>query len=128
MASSSLGSDVFAVFALLAISSAVILLLRYYLPLRTTPAYLLIPVFLALALPSSIVLLVPIDLASSSGADTDGPRGIWLPDTVMLVAWRLAYWLTFVLTWFVTPESYSSRNLWLTCFTQACSSPPRRVL
>ncbi|KAI5246825.1 hypothetical protein E4T43_02503 [Aureobasidium subglaciale] len=101
--SSSVGSDVFAILALLSISTTVTLLLRYYLPLRTTPAYLLIPVFLALALPSSIVLLVPIDLASSSGTDTDGQRGIWLPDNVMLVAWRLAYWLTFVLTWFVLP-------------------------
>jgi len=99
--SSSVGSDVFAVLALLSISATVVLLLRYYLPLRTTPAYLLVPVFLALALPSSIVLLVPIDLASSSGTDTDGQRGIWLPDNVMLVAWRLAYWLTFCLTWFV---------------------------
>lgn len=97
--SSSVGSDVFAVLALLSISVTVVLLLRYYLPLRTTPAYLLIPVFLALALPSSIVFLVPIDLASSSGTDTDGQRGIWLPDNVMLVAWRLAYWLTFCLTW-----------------------------
>ncbi|KAI4722135.1 hypothetical protein E4T48_01511 [Aureobasidium sp. EXF-10727] len=101
--SSSVGSDVFAVLALLSISATVVLLLRYYLPLRTTPAYLLIPVFLALALPSSIVLLVPIDLASSSGTDTDGQRGIWLPSNVMLVAWRLAYWLTFCLTWFVLP-------------------------
>ncbi|THZ12333.1 hypothetical protein D6C91_08577 [Aureobasidium pullulans] len=101
--SSSVGSDIFAILALLSISTTVILLLRYYLPLRTTPAYLLIPVFLALALPSSIVLLVPIDLASSSGTDTEGQRGIWLPDNVMLVAWRLAYWLTFCLTWFVLP-------------------------
>ncbi|KAG9682732.1 hypothetical protein KCU85_g6139, partial [Aureobasidium melanogenum] len=101
--SSSVGSDVFAVLALLSISVIVVLLLRYYLPLRATPAYLLIPVFLALALPSSIVFLVPIDLASSSGTDTDGQRGIWLPDNVMLVAWRLAYWLTFCLTWFVLP-------------------------
>jgi hypothetical protein len=106
--SSSVGSDVFAVLALLSISATVVLLLRYYLPLRTTPAYLLIPVFLALALPSSIVLLVPIDLASSSGTDTDGQRGIWLPDNVMLVAWRLAYWLTFCLTWFVTLSSLSN--------------------
>jgi hypothetical protein len=106
--SSSVGSDVFAVLALLSISATVVLLLRYYLPLRTTPAYLLIPVFLALALPSSIVLLVPIDLASSSGTDTDGQRGIWLPDNVMLVAWRLAYWLTFCLTWFVALPSLSN--------------------
>jgi hypothetical protein len=109
--SSSVGSDVFSVLALLSISATVVLLLRYYLPLRTTPAYLLIPVFLALALPSSIVFLVPIDLASSSGTDTDGQRGIWLPDNVMLVAWRLAYWLTFCLTWFVALSSISNLTL-----------------
>ena len=105
MAASSVGSDVFALLALLAICASVTLLLRYYLPLRTTPAYLLIPVFLALTLPSSIILLVPIDLASSSGTDTETARGIWLPDNVMLVAWRIAYWLTFALTWCVALHS-----------------------
>ncbi|GAB7353038.1 hypothetical protein MBLNU459_g3592t1 [Dothideomycetes sp. NU459] len=103
MASSSIGSDVFAALALLFISAGVTLLLRQYLPLRITPAYLLVPVFLALALPSSIVLLVPIDLASSSGTDAEEARGIWLPERVMLVAWRIAYWLTFALTWLILP-------------------------
>ena len=100
---SSVGSDVFAFLALLVVSTLVLLLLRHYLPLRSTPAYLLVPVFLALALPCSIILLVPIDLASSSGTDTQGVRGIWLPERVILVAWRISYWLTFVLTWVVLP-------------------------
>ncbi|KAG8631727.1 hypothetical protein KVT40_000867 [Elsinoe batatas] len=103
MASSSVGSNVFAGLALLTISVLVLLLLRYYLPLRSTPGYLLVPVFLALALPLSIILLVPIDLASSSGTDTEGGRGIWLPQRVNLVAWRITYWLTFLLTWAVLP-------------------------
>lgn len=96
---SSLGSDAFALLALLVISLLVLLLLRHFLPLRTTPAYLLTPVFLALALPVSIILLVPIDLASSSGTDDEASRGVWLPPKVVLVAWRIAYWLTFALTW-----------------------------
>ena len=96
---SSIGSDAFALLALLVISLLVLLLLRHFLPLRTTPAYLLAPIFLALALPISIILLVPIDLASSSGTDDEASRGIWLPQRVMLVAWRIAYWLTFALTW-----------------------------
>lgn len=96
---SSVGSDAFALLALLVISLLVLLLLRHFLPLRTTPAYLLTPVFLALALPVSIVLLVPIDLASSSGTDDEASRGIWLPQKVVLIAWRIAYWLTFALTW-----------------------------
>jgi len=103
MASSSVGSDIFALVALLTISLLVLLLLRHYVPLRATPAYLLIPVFLALALPCSIILLVPIDLASASGPDEKGGRGIWLPDRVIVVTWRVTYWLTFVLTWLILP-------------------------
>jgi len=97
---SSTGSDAFALLAVAFISIFVLLLLRHFLPLRTTPAYLVLPVFLALALPISIILLVPIDLASSSAAEDEAARGIWLPKGVLLVAWRLTYWLTFALTWY----------------------------
>ncbi|KAK4541694.1 hypothetical protein LTR36_007403 [Oleoguttula mirabilis] len=106
MESSSLASDIFALSALFAITLLVLLLLRHYLPLRTTPAYLLVPVFLALALPCSIILLVPIDLASASSdssAGTTTTRGVWLPEAVVLVTWRITYWLTFMLTWFILP-------------------------
>ncbi|KAI9711450.1 MAG: hypothetical protein M1828_001908 [Chrysothrix sp. TS-e1954] len=103
LTSSSASSSVFFAFALLTISLLILLLLRHYLPLRSTPAYLLIPVFLALVLPASIILLVPIDLASNAVSEDRTPRGIWLPDKVMLAVWRIAYWLTFVLTWFVLP-------------------------
>lgn len=98
---SSISSDVIAVISTLLISLLVLLLLRYFLPLRSTPAYVLIPVFLALALPASIILLVPIDLASSLEGPSNGPRGVWLPGGVVLVAWRITYWLCFALTWYV---------------------------
>lgn len=96
----SVGSSVFFTFSLFTISICVLLLLRRFLTLRATPAYLSVPVFLALALPASVVLLVPIDLASSA-RDDGGPKAIWLPDRLVLVSWRIAYWLIFVLTWFV---------------------------
>ncbi|KAF9885482.1 hypothetical protein FE257_012809 [Aspergillus nanangensis] len=96
------GSSIFFSFTLFIISVVVILLLRRYLTLRATPAYLVIPVFLALALPASVVLLVPIDLASSS-RDGAGPKAIWLPDRLLLISWRIAYWLIFVLTWAILP-------------------------
>lgn len=96
---SSLGSDAFALLALAFISAFVLFLLRHFLPLRTTPTYLIVPIFLALALPISIILLVPIDLASSLLNDSVTPKAIWLPQTVILVVWRLTYWLTFALTW-----------------------------
>ena len=92
-------SEIFALIALLVLSLIVLLILRHYLPLRTTPAYLLVPVFFALWLPASIVLLVPIDLASNARTDDEASRGIWLPPRALLVSWRISYWLTFVLTW-----------------------------
>ena len=100
--SSPVGSEIFSVAALLVISLGVLLALRHYLPLRTTPAYLLVPIFFALGLPASIILLVPIDLASSARDQDAGSRGIWLPDRVLLVSWRISYWLTFSLTWYLT--------------------------
>ncbi|KAK3302149.1 LMBR1-like membrane protein-domain-containing protein [Chaetomium strumarium] len=96
-------SQVFAVVSLFCISAVVLLILRYYLPLRTTPAFLLVPVFFALWLPASMVLLVPIDLASSAMVDDLDARGIWLDPRALRVSWRVAYWLTFALTWFILP-------------------------
>ncbi|KAJ5364214.1 uncharacterized protein N7496_009927 [Penicillium cataractarum] len=98
----SVGSNIFFAFALCSISALVLLLLRRFLTIRATPAYLLVPIFLALALPASVVLLVPIDLASSARNGT-GPKAIWLPDRVVLVCWRIAYWLIFMLTWAILP-------------------------
>ncbi|KGO76571.1 LMBR1-like membrane protein [Penicillium italicum] len=98
----SVGSNVFFAFALFIISALVLLLLRRFLTLRATPTYLSVPIFLALTLPASVVLLVPIDLASSS-RDGSGPKAIWLPERMVLVCWRIAYWLIFVLTWAILP-------------------------
>lgn len=89
--------------SLISIALLVLLLLRHYLPLRTTPAYLLLPVFLSLFLPCSIILLVPIDIASSAVEEDGQPRGIWLPSGAMHYIWRITYWLTFALTWAVLP-------------------------
>lgn len=97
------GSIIFSLASLLTISLLVLLVLRYYLPLRTTPAYLLIPVFLSLALPSCLVLLAPIDLASHAASTDETTRGITLDDRVLLVCWRIAYWLIFGLTWLILP-------------------------
>lgn len=98
--STSLGSDFFALISLLFAALVVLLLLRHFLPLRSTPAYILIPIFLALDVPISIIFLLPIDLASSLRAEDEATRGVWLPETAVLVAWRITYWLTFALTWY----------------------------
>lgn len=98
---SAAGSNIFAVVALLCISFLVLLIIRHFLPLRSAPAYLVLPVFLSLALPASIILLVPIDLASSARVEDEASKGIWLPERAVLVTWRITYWLTFTLTWLV---------------------------
>lgn len=98
---SAVGSEVFTFIALLVLSGIVLQILRYYLPLRSTPAFVLVTVFFALWLPAGIVLLVPIDLASSARTDDEATRGIWLPDKAVQTCWRIAYWLTFALTWYV---------------------------
>ncbi|KAL6709238.1 hypothetical protein ACN47E_001645 [Coniothyrium glycines] len=103
MTSSAGGSTAFFILSLFAISGLVLLLLRYYLPLRTTPAYVTVPVFLAIALPASIIVLLPIDLASSASLDIQDARGIWLNDAVVYKSWRIVYWLTFALTWAILP-------------------------
>lgn len=103
VAGSPVGSEVFTALAVLAISLVVLLIIRYYVPLRSTPAYLLVPVFFALWLPACIVILLPVDLASSARTDDEATRGIWLPDRLLLIWWRITYWLTFTLTWFILP-------------------------
>ncbi|KAL8766395.1 MAG: hypothetical protein Q9194_006279, partial [Teloschistes cf. exilis] len=99
----SVGSDLFTLLSLLLVGSLVLLLLRHFLPLRSTPACVLVPIFLAIFLPVSIILLLPIDLASSLRTEDEATRGVWLPFRAVLVAWRITYWLTFGLTWFILP-------------------------
>ncbi|KAL9045549.1 MAG: hypothetical protein Q9206_007273, partial [Seirophora lacunosa] len=95
--STSTASLAFALLVLLLIGLVVLLLLRHFLPIRSTPAYVLVPIFLALFLPVSVILLLPIDLASSLRSEDEATRGIWLPAALVLVAWRITYWLTFIL-------------------------------
>jgi LMBR1-like membrane protein len=58
-------------------------------------------------IPFSIVLLFPIDLASTrvdnlcSGDPEQGTRPLlYLNSTTLLLCWRIGYWTTFALTWF----------------------------
>jgi len=98
------GSAVFSLIALLVFSIITLLILRFYLPLRTTPAFVLVTVFFALWLPAGIVLLVPIDLASGARTDDEAVRGIWLRQRVIQTCWRIVYWLIFVLTWYAASK------------------------
>lgn len=96
-----IGSTIFLLTSFIAICLLTLLLLRRFLTLRTTPAYITVPVFLALVLPASVVLLVPVDLTSSSREQGKNTNGVWLPTHAVLVLWRITYWLIFCLTWCV---------------------------
>ena len=101
----STASVIVAASAAVTVGGLVVLLLRHFVALRSTPAYLLVPVFLAVALPASLILLVPIDLASSLDDGAYDTAAVRLPPRLRLVAWRITYWLCFVLTWFGPPPT-----------------------
>ncbi|KAK2071556.1 hypothetical protein P8C59_005969 [Phyllachora maydis] len=122
-----LGSLLFASFV------AVVRIVHRYLPLHKTSAVVLVPVLLALWLPAGVVMLVPIDLASTTTATTaelaspalldwilrhttfraltasspmssiDRVHALRFPPWALLLLWRLFWWSTFLLTWFVLP-------------------------
>ncbi|EEA27540.1 LMBR1 domain protein [Talaromyces marneffei ATCC 18224] len=98
-----IGSTIFLTLSFVTICLLTLLLLRRFLTLRATPAYITVPVFLALVLPASVVLLVPVDLTSSSREKGKGTNGVWLPSHAVLILWRIAYWLIFCLTWVILP-------------------------
>ncbi|KAK9432153.1 LMBR1-like membrane protein [Lipomyces doorenjongii] len=77
----------------------------YFCTIRRTPSYLLVALFCAVYIPLSIVLLVPIDLASST---SDSQPLLALPRNVTFATWRVVYWLAFFLTWLILPvlQSY----------------------
>lgn len=71
-----------------------------YTRIRSTPLYIFIPLFLAVYIPCSIVVLVPIDLISSS----KGPDAFfYLSEHARYILWRVTYWGAFFLTWLVLP-------------------------
>ena len=72
-----------------------------YTHIRRTPLYVLVPLILAVFIPCSIVVLVPIDLVSSSKHSKT--TLFYLSEEIRLALWRFIYWLAFFLTWAVLP-------------------------
>lgn len=95
-----------------------------YTKLRQTPYYILLPLFIAVYIPCSIVVLVPIDLVSSSKQTTL----FYLSEEVRLVLWRVIYWLAFFLTWAVLPILQSFIDSGYHSTTQRLKDAGRRNL
>ena len=92
------GSNVLVGLALSTTCGAALLIIRHFLPLRSTPAYLVFPVFLALALPFSIIVLLPVDISFQCASWVQVPE-VCSPSEILVISWRIIYWLAFALTW-----------------------------
>lgn len=73
--------------------------IRYYIRILRYPAFLLVPVVLAVFMPLSIIFLLPIDYISHHVKHTF----FEVPESVILFLWKSNYWITFFLTWLILP-------------------------
>lgn len=93
---------------LLIISTCVLFFLHRVVKIKYIPAYVTVLAFVAFLIPISIVVLLPVDLASGRADDLNSERKpewpiSYLNHTVLLKIWRAAYWLSFSLTLTILP-------------------------
>ena len=74
---------------------------QHHINITKYPFYFAIPVTLAVFLPMLIVVLLPLDYVSHTSKSP--PLWFHLPDSLILVLWKITYWITFCLTWFILP-------------------------
>ncbi|AOW07651.1 YALI0F24541p [Yarrowia lipolytica CLIB122] len=100
-------TQLFPILAFCATAVCSVLWISQYSSIKSTPLFILLPLVLAVYIPFSIVVLVPIDLLSAS-SNGEGHPLFYLNENVRLILWRVSYWLAFVLTWAVLPllQSY----------------------
>jgi hypothetical protein len=91
---------VFVLLAFLATALVSLWAISRYCRIREVSAYVLVPLFVAIYIPFSIVVLVPIDLMSSS--QNSHPL-FYINEAARLIIWRVMYWLAFTMTWAVLP-------------------------
>ncbi|OBA22903.1 hypothetical protein METBIDRAFT_228236 [Metschnikowia bicuspidata var. bicuspidata NRRL YB-4993] len=77
-----------------------LIFLVYHINLWKYPIYYSAPLILAVYLPMSVTILLPLDYVSH----TMGPiAGVQLSDKSILFLWKGTYWSTFILTWVILP-------------------------
>lgn len=90
-----------------------VLLVNVFSSIVHSPPLLLLILIVALYIPFSSLFLLPIDLVSSSLSDEDKLNFFYVGSKkIILNAWRVNYWLGFLLTWLVLPlvQTYYSSN------------------
>ncbi|KAK7207644.1 LMBR1-like membrane protein [Myxozyma melibiosi] len=85
-------------FGLIAI--LVVRIIGFFCAFRRAPLSLLLALFAAVYIAFSIILLVPIDLATTT---SDYQPLLYLPRQATFALWRIVYWLSFALTWAILP-------------------------
>ncbi|KAI9339193.1 LMBR1-like membrane protein-domain-containing protein [Zopfochytrium polystomum] len=96
---------------LAALAATVAALLWYFGNHRTFPWYVQVACFCAWLFPFSIILVLPLDLASNLHRRCEKEHGpencpepiAYVPEDFLWVFWRTLYWNMFCLTWFVIP-------------------------
>ncbi|KAF6012266.1 hypothetical protein HII12_002419 [Brettanomyces bruxellensis] len=83
------------------------LLVGRYIDYREQPKYLSVILVISLALPLSLIFLLPIDLLSTfsdkHSIDEFKSSPFYLERPIVNALWRINYWLTFFLTWVLLP-------------------------
>ncbi|ORZ25110.1 LMBR1-like membrane protein-domain-containing protein [Absidia repens] len=84
----------------------VLSLVSFYGNIKTQPWYVSVACVIGWFFPFWIVLLLPLDMASTlyedCGVECRRPL-TWVSEPVLYVAWRTIYWTSFCLTWMVIP-------------------------
>ncbi|KAM9893979.1 hypothetical protein OXX79_008998 [Metschnikowia pulcherrima] len=77
-----------------------LIFLLYHINLWKYPVYYSAPLILAVYLPASVTILLPLDYVSHNA----GPiSGLHISDKAILLMWKGTYWTTFLLTWVFLP-------------------------
>lgn len=74
--------------------------LMYHINLWKYPVYYSAPLILAVYLPVSVTILLPLDYVSHNAGAISG---FLLSDKSILLMWKGTYWSTFLLTWLLLP-------------------------
>ncbi|KAJ3154904.1 LMBR1 domain-containing protein 2 [Irineochytrium annulatum] len=102
---------IIAILLLVALSVVVVNILLYFGNWRTYPWYVQATCFIAWLFPFSIIVMLPLDLASTLYRNCEGPDCkepfAYVDESFLLTFWQIVYWTMFNLTWYFIPVMQS---------------------
>lgn len=85
----------FSIVAFIGMEVLSVAIVAMFAQIKRLPMSMVVSLALAIYIPLSIVLLVPIDLAYA--------EDVGIGDSGSLIMWRITYWVSFALTWAILP-------------------------